>query len=999
MASALFLWLSWLVLSLLSIYLLDLLAHSRRRLPPGPRPLPLIGSLHLLGDQPHRSLAGLAKTYGPLMSLRLGAVTTVVVSSPDVAREFLQKHDAVFATRSAPDAAGDHTRNSVPWLPPGPRWRELRKIMATELLATHRLDALHELRQEKVSELVDHVARLARDGAAVDVGRVAFTTSLNLLSRTIFSRDLTSLDDRGASKEFQQVVTDIMGAAGSPNLSDFFPALAAADLQGWRRRLAGLFERLHRVFDAEIEHRRRVAGEEHGKVKDDFLRVLLRLAARDDDTAGLDDDTLRSVFTRVRAAADDRPSPESSRGRCPTPRSGGDGRPPPGSEGGGGLSGMRAAATESGGFSGACAQRRRWWRAGRLGRWGGTGSGYRDGDGDDDDDGDRDGDDDGDREEGPGPKVVTPVGPMVDQAQCDLDGPRLYCNGGFVSLAFMACALSLLSVYLLDLLAQSRRRLPPGPHPLPLIGSLHLLGDQPHRSLAGLAKTYGPLMSLRLGAVTTVVVSSPDVAREFLQKHDAVFATRSAPDASGDHARNSVALLPNSPRWRELRKIMATELFSTSRLDALHELRQEKVVELVDHVARLAREGAAVDVGRVAFTTSLNLLSHTIFSRDLTSLDDHGASKEFQQVVTDIMGAAGSPNLSDFFPALAAADLQGWRRRLAGLFERLRRVFDAEIEHRRRVVGKEHGKVKDDFLRVLLRLAARDDDTAGLHDDALQSIFTDLFAAGSDTSSSTVEWAMAELLRNPLPMAKACDELQRVIGSTRRIEESDIGRLPYLQAVIKETFRLHPPVPFLLPRQATTTIQILGYTIPKGAKVFINVWAMGRDKDIWPEAEKFMPERFLERATDFKGADFELIPFGAGRRICPGLPLAVRMVHVVLASLLINFKWRLPVKVERDGVNMTEKFGLLQSKEKDRSDLAYVINAVKDLMGAAAATTATNLTILPSPRVRKSKCEEAHVMPTTAKLHTPATTKHGLTDYVASCDNEAHIQDNKWPPS
>ncbi|BAF26136.2 Os10g0167200, partial [Oryza sativa Japonica Group] len=193
-------------------------------------------------------------------------------------------------------------------------------------------------------------------------------------------------------------------------------------------------------------------------------------------------------------------------------------------------------------------------------------------------------------------------------------------------------------------------------------------------------------------------------------------------------------------------------------------------------------------------------------------------------------------------------------------------------------------------------------------------LLKDLFAAGSDTSSSTVEWAMAELLRNPLPMAKACDELQRVIGSTRRIEESDIGRLPYLQAVIKETFRLHPPVPFLLPRQATTTIQILGYTIPKGAKVFINVWAMGRDKDIWPEAEKFMPERFLERATDFKGADFELIPFGAGRRICPGLPLAVRMVHVVLASLLINFKWRLPVKVERDGVNMTEKFGVTLAK-------------------------------------------------------------------------------------
>ncbi|KAF0929988.1 hypothetical protein E2562_027180 [Oryza meyeriana var. granulata] len=245
--------------------------------------------------------------------------------------------------------------------------------------------------------------------------------------------------------------------------------------------------------------------------------------------------------------------------------------------------------------------------------------------------------------------------------------------------------------------------------------------------------------------------------------------------------------------------------------------------------------GTAVDVGRVAFTTSLNLLSRTIFSRDLTSLDDHGASKEFQQVITDIMEAVGSPNLSDFFPALAAIDLQGWRRRLAGLFARLHRLFDAEVDHRRlsgRGAGEHGKKERDDLLEVLLRLAAREDDTAGLDGDTLRSLFTDLFAAGSDTSSSTVEWAMAELLQNPLPMAKVCDELRQVVGSRKRIEESEIGQLPYLQAVIKETFRLHPSVPLLLPRQATTTIQILGYTIPEGAKVFINVWAMGRDKDI-----------------------------------------------------------------------------------------------------------------------------------------------------------------------
>ncbi|KAM0856378.1 hypothetical protein ACQ4PT_049191 [Festuca glaucescens] len=291
-------WLPWLVVSLFSIYLLDLLAHARRRLPPGPIPLPLIGSLHLVGDQPHRSLARLARTYGPLMSLRLGAVTTVVASSPDVAREFLQKHDAVFATRLVNDAVGDHARNSVPWLPHAPRWRSLRKTMTTELFAPHRLDALQGLRGDKVRELAAHVARLASDGAEIDVGRVAFTTILNLLSGTIFSRDLTSLDDQGGSKEFQVLVAEIMEAAGCPNVSDFFPALARADLQGLRRRMARMFTRLHAVFDAEVDRRQR--RREDG----DFLDVLLDVAARDGAKAGLDRDTLRSLFTVTRSCLD-----------------------------------------------------------------------------------------------------------------------------------------------------------------------------------------------------------------------------------------------------------------------------------------------------------------------------------------------------------------------------------------------------------------------------------------------------------------------------------------------------------------------------------------------------------------------------------------------------------------------------------------------------------------------------------------------------------------------
>ncbi|CAL5047353.1 unnamed protein product [Urochloa decumbens] len=468
---------------------------------------------------------------------------------------------------------------------------------------------------------------------------------------------------------------------------------------------------------------------------------------------------------------------------------------------------------------------------------------------------------------------------------------------------------SLLSIYVLDLLIHSRRGLPPGPRPLPLIGNLHLLGKQPHRTLARLAKTHGPLMSLRLGAVTTVVVSSPDAAREFLQKHDAAFASRSVPDATGAHAKNSVPWLPNGPRWRALRRTMAAELFAPHRLDALRDVRREKVRELVGHVGRLARGGAAVDVGQVVFTTGLNLLSRMIFSRDLiTGFDCRGESKEFQGVCAEIMEVAGMANVSDFFPAVAAVDLQGARRRMARLFSRLHRVFDVEIAQRLR--GRDASEPrKNDFLDVLL-----DSSKAGIDRDTLLSLFTDLYAAGMNNISNIMEWVMSELLQNPLVMSKACDELSRVIGERRNIEESEISKLPYLQAVVKETFRLHPPAPLLLPRQADTTTTVMGYTIPKGARVHVNIWAMGRDKNIWPEPEKFMPERFLDRAVDIRGGDFELIPFGSGRRICPGMTLAIRMVHSVLASLLNQYKWSLPDEVQRNGIDMSEKFGVNVTK-------------------------------------------------------------------------------------
>lgn len=271
---------------------------GRRRLPPAPRPLPLVGNLLDLGAHPHRSLARLAARHGPLMSLRLGAVTTVVASSADAARDVLQRHDAAFSARSIPDAARAcaHDQHSVGWLPPGsPRWRALRKVCSAELFAPRRLDEHQALRRDKVQRLVSHVAGLAREGARVDVRRVAFTTVLNLLSCTIFSADLADLDDRGASGKFMEVIEEFPMAVGAPNVSDFFPAIAPLDPQGLRARLVRVFKRLHAIFDEQIERRmqERAAGD---PPKNDFLDVLLDYRGAEDGR-GFNRQTLLSLLS------------------------------------------------------------------------------------------------------------------------------------------------------------------------------------------------------------------------------------------------------------------------------------------------------------------------------------------------------------------------------------------------------------------------------------------------------------------------------------------------------------------------------------------------------------------------------------------------------------------------------------------------------------------------------------------------------------------------------
>ncbi|KAL7224048.1 hypothetical protein ACSBR1_025492 [Camellia fascicularis] len=459
------------------------------------------------------------------------------------------------------------------------------------------------------------------------------------------------------------------------------------------------------------------------------------------------------------------------------------------------------------------------------------------------------------------------------------------------------------------------QNLPPGPTPLPIIGNLLKLGSKPHKSLAELAKTHGPIMTLKLGHITTVVISSSTIAKEVLQKQDLAFSTRSVPNSlyAYDQYQYSVVWLPISERWRSLRKVMNLNIFAGNKLDIYQHLRCQKIQELLTSVHKSGQEGVAVDIGQAAFKTSLNLLSNTIFSVDLADPNED-SGEEFRDLVLNIMELIGKPNLVDYFPELAKIDPQGIRRRMKGSFEKVLRLFGRLIDERleKRRLGKTVGN--DDLLDVLLNISEENGDE--IDRTQIERLCMDLFNAGTDTTSSTVEWAMTELLRNPEVVKKAKVELENVIGKGKSIEESDVGRLPYLQAIVKETLRIHPPAPFLIPREVNTDVEVSGYKIPKGTKVLVNAWAISRDPNTWPNATSFMPERFLDSEIDFRGRDFEFIPFGAGRRICPGLPLAIRMIPLMLGSLINSFDWKLENGIATEDLDMEDRFGITLQKDQ-----------------------------------------------------------------------------------
>ncbi|XP_038883545.1 cytochrome P450 84A1-like [Benincasa hispida] len=480
-------------------------------------------------------------------------------------------------------------------------------------------------------------------------------------------------------------------------------------------------------------------------------------------------------------------------------------------------------------------------------------------------------------------------------------------------------------LFLLTLLFPPFRRklpLPPGPKGLPFIGNMLMMDQLTHRGLARLAARYGGIFHMRMGFLHMVTVSNPDIARQVLQVHDGICSNRPATIAIAylTYNRADMAFAHYGPFWRQMRKLCVMKLFSRKRAESWESVRDE-VDNTIGKVA--VRTGTAVNIGELVFELTRDIIYRAAFGTSAEQGQD-----EFIRILQEFSQLFGAFNITDFIPMLGWIDPQGLNNRLVKARRSLDKFIDSIIDdhtNRKKTTSKLPNYVKDheidsDMVDELLAFYSEDSTASNtsedlqnnfkLNRDNIKAIIMDVMFGGTETVASAIEWAMSELMRSPEDLKKAQQELAQVVGLERRVEESDFENLTFFKCCLKETLRLHPPIPLLLHETAEDAV-VAGYFIPAKSRVMVNAWAIGRDPASWDDAETFRPARFLEQGVpDFKGNNFEFIPFGSGRRSCPGMQLGLYGLEMAVAHLLHCFNWELPDGMKPSEMDMTDSFGL-----------------------------------------------------------------------------------------
>ncbi|XP_076931534.1 cytochrome P450 CYP82D47-like [Bidens hawaiensis] len=474
-------------------------------------------------------------------------------------------------------------------------------------------------------------------------------------------------------------------------------------------------------------------------------------------------------------------------------------------------------------------------------------------------------------------------------------------------------------------------RAPEATGSLPIIGHLHLLGGSQlrHKRLGSMAEKFGSIFTIKLGVHRVLVVSNSEMAKACLTTNDRVFASRPKQMSSDLMAYNyaNVGDAPYGPYWRHIRKLIVLELASHHRAQMLAHTRVSEVKSyMVDMYKTWVRdkgssETVMVDMkqwfGNLIVSMVISMMFGNNFARS-----EHDR-KQFRKAIRLWMDISGVFVPSDFIPWLRWLDLGGYEKKMKKTAIEMDDVLSAWLEDQNKKMNStstqqvHESRHQTVFMAALLSRVKEEinEDLYGLStDNIVKATSLAIFAGATDTTTATLTWALSLLVDNPLVLKKAQQELEKHVGRERKVEESDMHNLVYLQAIIKETMRLYPVVPLLVPHESIEDCIVGGYTVPKGTRLLLNAWKIHHDPQIWTNPFEFRPERFVtsEKDIDVKGRNFELIPFGSGRRVCLGMSFALESMQLILASIIHEFEFQNP---SNEQIDMTESGGLISHKD------------------------------------------------------------------------------------